>query len=134
MSDIWRAHPPCSSASPLGMFKLSWVIVFFRGLLSAQQDCCIATREPSFLRCEAEMTMPAMFHSDLSISVNKCIAMLPQTVTRSSGEHARTHTHTHTRTHALDLVSQPLCTDAHKRHAGILWIFCSDRPTRHLLV
>lgn len=32
------------------------------------------------------MTTSAMFHSDLSISVNKCIAALPQTVTHSSGE------------------------------------------------
>lgn len=39
------------------------------------------------------MTTSAMFHSDLSISVNERIATLPQTVTHSSGE---AHTHTHT--------------------------------------
>lgn len=55
-------------------------------LFPARQDCNISVRKRSFLWCKAAMTPSAMFPSDLSISVNKCIARPAQAVTHSSGE------------------------------------------------
>lgn len=84
---------PLSCPSVLLLLQLSscpaWLFVF-RAPLSAKQDCNISVRKASFLWCKAAMTTSAMFHSDLSISVNKCIATLPQTVTHPSGGDTRT--------------------------------------------
>ncbi len=103
-------------------------LIVFRASLSARQDCNINVRKRSFLWCKAAMTTSAMFHSDLSISVNKCIATLPQTVTHSSretlthcfllspprwrpsnGNAADVNAHTNTTTHILYIICVCVC-------------------------
>lgn len=61
-----------SSPAPLVPLSSCPVRLFvFAAPLSARQDCDINVRKRLFPWCKAAMTTSAMFHSDLSISVNK---------------------------------------------------------------
>lgn len=114
--------PPLVLICPLTILQSCPVWLFvFRAPLSARQDCSIHVRKRPSLWCEAAMTTSAMFPSDLSISVNKCIVTLPQTVTHSSGERL-----SHCSLLALPgwTPSNGNATDTHIMYRYIMYIWC----------